>query len=221
VGALEYIPEPPCLGLFGECGGGAGALSRMETDDGDGDADGGDGDGDGGDGDGDGDGGGDGDGDGGDGDVSGELIDFHEWVGAVSCGCVGEVLREETKGGSKQQQQQQQQQKAAKPDDGGGAVEAHRWEGLLLPSHAGSALDFCRDAVDAGRVPWAALTLWGFADDPTPRSPSGGGGGGGRGKSGKIGQGGGGGRGGPDGGGDDLTFLVLPGDRYVMFSQPL
>ena len=75
------------------------------------------------------------------------------------------------------------------------------------------------------------LTLWGFPDDPTPRGfhsslSDGGSRGGCGGRSWRGGGGVGGGKRsgekwGADGGGDDLTFLVLPGDKYVMFSQPL
>jgi len=76
----------------------------------------------------------------GQGDVADELIEFHEWVGAVSCGCVG---REQC-----ERQSKDAKNTSAKVidhgDTGGGgggggggssSVEAHRWEGLLLPSH--------------------------------------------------------------------------------------
>ena len=67
----------------------------------------------------------------------------------------------------------------------------------------------------AGSVPWAALTAWGFADDPT-RSGLGSGGGGGGGVRGRRG-----GEGpGADGGADDITFVVLPGDRYILYTRP-
>ena len=149
MGALEYVPEPPSTGLFGGGnrggggGGGDGAAAAaagrggvigMETGDEDADGD-------------------------GDGDVSSELIEFHEWVGVVSCGCAGEILREETLQGSNKQRKQKtasepppEETRGGVGGDGGvGAnLETHRWEGLLLPSHAERALDFCRDVVDAG-----------------------------------------------------------------------
>jgi len=210
VGALDYVPALPSLGRSERHGG---ASNQMETDGGEGD----------------GIGNGDEDGVGVQGVdmVSHELIDFHEWVGAVSCGCVGRILREETRQtqnlstGSKGpkvhtecSEDSKRPQKSTTPETE--AMEAHKWEGLLLPSHAASALDFCRVAVDTGGAPWAALTLWGFADDPAPPTRANGGA---RGKGGTCG-GGGGGQGAGGGGGDELTFLVLPGDRYVMFSQP-
>ena len=100
----------------------------------------------------------DGDGDG-EWDVSSELIEFHEWVGAVSCGCTGEILREETLQGSTKKHKQTASEPP--PEEtrggvggdggvGGATLETHRWEGLLLPSHAERALDFCRGVVDAG-----------------------------------------------------------------------
>ena len=49
-------------------------------------------------------------------------------------------------------------------------AEAHRWEGLLTPRMVRSAVEFCADLVDSGRYPWAAVTSWGFPEDPT-RAP--------------------------------------------------
>jgi hypothetical protein len=123
-------------------------------------------------------------------DAAAALASFHEYVGAISCGC----------------------------DVGGDAVEAHRWEGLLGPRRVEAALSFCRDAVTAGAAPWAALTAWGFADDPSAEWAGGkvkGGKGGNAPRSGMRSH-----RGGGGGWGDDITFVVLPGDGYVMYSNP-
>ena len=51
-----------------------------------------------------------------------------------------------------------------------------------------SALEFCIDKVAGGDVPWAAVTSWGFPEDPTRA-------------------------------GLETTFAVLPGGRYLMFSD--
>ena len=101
-------------------------------------------------------------------DVASSLAGFHEWIGAVACGCEGGDVGED-----------------------GDAVtvgEAHRWEGLLTPRMVRSALEFCIDKVAGGDVPWAAVTSWGFPEDPTRA-------------------------------GLETTFAVLPGGRYLMFSD--
>lgn len=191
LGDLGDVPELPAAGLFERREGGA--PMRMDTDDGDGDGseEGGERDAD-------------------REDLSRRLFDFHEWIGSVTCGCIGSVLRKDTTKtrscGPESCQQRLGKLVPVPEGNGGGAVEVHRWEGLLLPSHASSALDFCREAVNSGRVPWAVLTLWGYADDPTERSssPSS------KARSKTIGE-----------RGNDLTFLVLPSDRYVMFSTPM
>lgn len=81
-----------------------------------------------------------------------------------------------------------------------GFAATRRWEGLLTPGRVDAALAFCRRTVRDGKAPWTALTTWGFADDPSREGGAGG-----------------------DGGfpaGNHLTFVVLPVDRYVMFSVP-
>ena len=104
-------------------------------------------------------------------DMASSLAGFHEWIGAVACGCEGGDVVED--------------------GDAGDAVtvgEAHRWEGLLTPRMVRSALEFCIDKVAGGDVPWAAVTSWGFPEDPTQA-------------------------------GLETTFAVLPGGRYLMFSD--
>ena len=115
-------------------------------------------------------------------DAAAALASFHEYVGMISCGC----------------------------DVGGDVVEAHRWEGLLGSRRVEAALSFCRDAVNGGAAPWAAVTAWGFADDPSAEKA-----GGCAARSGMMSH-----RRGGGGLGDDITFVVLPGDGYVMYSSP-
>ena len=81
-------------------------------------------------------------------------------------------------------------------------VERHRWEGFFVPDDVIAALAFCRRVVAGGAKPWAALTAWGFPDDPSRDTAldTGGDGGG-------------------LGGGEHVTFVVVPGDGYVMYTQ--
>ena len=109
------------------------------------------------------------------------LSDFHEWLGEVSSAETAEV-----------------QDAAA----GTSRVERHRWEGFFLPDDVIAALAFCRRVVAGGAKPWAALTTWGFPDDPSRITA----------------QDTGGDRGGL-GGGEHVTFVVVPGDGYVMYTQ--
>lgn len=45
-------------------------------------------------------------------------------------------------------------------------VEARRWRGMIPPSFARARLATARELVDSGTVPWAIITIWGFADSP-------------------------------------------------------
>ena len=109
------------------------------------------------------------------------LSDFHEWLGEVSCAETAEA-RGAAAGTSR--------------------VERHRWEGFFVPDDVIAALAFCRRVVAGGAKPWAALTAWGFPDDPSRDTAldTGGDGGG-------------------LGGGEHVTFVVVPGDGYVMYTQ--
>ena len=113
------------------------------------------------------------DGDGYDGDVASRLAGFHEWIGAVAAG----IGREAGVGAAGDRV----------------VAEAHRWEGLLTPRMVRSAVEFCADLVDSGRYPWAAVTSWGFPEDPT-RAPG----------ASECGE---------------LTFAVTPGGRYLLFAD--
>ena len=108
---------------------------------------------------------------------------FHEWIGAVAAG-VGREAWVGTAG-------DQEAWVGTAGDDV--VAEAHRWEGLLTPRMVRSAVEFCADAVDSGWYPWAAVTSWGFPEDPT-RAP------------------------GASGCGE-LTFAVTPGGRYLLFAD--
>ena len=97
---------------------------------------------------------------------------FHEWIGAAAAG-IG-------------------------PGAGSGPRATARRrgapvEGLLTPRMVRSAAEFCADLADSGRYPWAAVTTWGFPEDPT-RAP------------------------GASGCGE-LTFAVTPGGRYLLFAD--
>lgn len=109
------------------------------------------------------------------------LSDFHEWLGEVSCAETAEV-RGTAAGTSR--------------------VERHRWEGFFVPDDVIAALAFCRRVVAVGAQPWAALTAWGFPDDPSRETALDAGG-----------------DGGGLGGGEHVTFVVVPGDGYVMYTQ--
>ena len=55
-----------------------------------------------------------------------------------------------------------------------GFAATRRWEGLLTPGRVDRALAFCRRTVRDEKAPWAALTTWGFADDPSREGGAGG-----------------------------------------------
>eukprot|EP01127_Copromyxa_protea_P024693 TRINITY_DN9850_c0_g1_i1.p1 TRINITY_DN9850_c0_g1~~TRINITY_DN9850_c0_g1_i1.p1 ORF type:complete len:349 (+),score=44.12 TRINITY_DN9850_c0_g1_i1:125-1048(+) len=70
------------------------------------------------------------------------------------------------------------------------------WKGIIPPSFVLKQLNFLRQQVDSGALPWASLTVWGFEDTPISwrecqhfHSIS---------------------------GENDYSFLILPGDNYVM-----
>ena len=127
-----------------------------------------------------------GDGDDGDdcGDVATRLAGFHEWIGAAAAGVGREAWvgtagdqeawvrrRGSTAGDQEAWVGTAGDQEAWVGTAGDDVVaEAHRWEGLLTPRMVRSAVEFCADAVDSGRYPWAAVTSWGFPEDPT-RAP--------------------------------------------------
>ena len=71
-----------------------------------------------------------------------------------------------------------------------------------MPDDVIAALAFCRRVVAVGAQPWAALTAWGFPDDPSRDTALDAGG-----------------DGGGLGGGEHVTFVVVPGDGYVMYTQ--
>lgn len=121
---------------------------------------------------------------------------FHEWLGKLSsvgnsgtqtsppCVCGGE--------------------KDVSDRDDPSFVEKHRWSGFMNPNQTRSALSFCRALVKDGTFPWAAVTTWGFPDDPSRFAvPLNGGG-----EVTAI------------GGAEHVTFVVVPGDGYVMYTQP-
>tara|TARA_B100000767_G_C19679225_1_gene498800 strand:- start:56 stop:1159 length:1104 start_codon:yes stop_codon:yes gene_type:complete len=110
-------------------------------------------------------------------DIAETLSTFHEWLGKVCCGKYNE-------------------------GDGDFAIETHVWSGFLIPTQTTRALQFCREQVRDGK-PWAAMTTWGFPDDP----------------SGGNKMDGGGNLGGLQGGGH-VSFVIVPGDGYVMYTQP-
>lgn len=123
-------------------------------------------------------------------DAAEALEAFFDWLGELTLGWSGEEDADGDVNGVGAAGEGANVKRAA----------TRRWEGLLTPGYVDRALAFCRRAVRDGKAPWAALTTWGFADDPSRESGAGG-----------------------DGGfpaGDHLTFVVLPGDRYVMFSVP-
>jgi hypothetical protein len=113
------------------------------------------------------------------------LSEFHEWLGEVSCAETGLGVRGEGAGTEIR-----------------GNVERHRWEGFFVPDDVIAALFFCRRVVAGGAKPWAALTAWGFPDDPSRDTAVDAGG-----------------DGGGLGGGEHVTFVVVPGDGYVMYTQ--
>lgn len=123
-------------------------------------------------------------------DAAEALEAFFDWLGELTLGWSGEEDADGDVNGVGAAGEGANVKRAA----------TRRWEGLLTPGYVDRALAFCRRAVRDGKAPWAALTTWGFADDPSREGGAGG-----------------------DGGfpaGDHLTFVVLPGDRYVMFSVP-
>lgn len=52
-----------------------------------------------------------------------------------------------------------------------GRAHATRWTGLVTPEQVASACGSARSAVDSCAAPWAALTVWGFADSPVAWTP--------------------------------------------------
>jgi hypothetical protein len=116
------------------------------------------------------------------------LSAFHEWLGEVSR---GEEIDGESVAGSDQTDARER------------AVERHRWEGFFVPDQTLRVLSLCRQLVLVGAKPWAALTTWGFPDDPSRETPFDRGG-----DRGDV------------GGGEHVTFVVVPGDGYVVYTRP-
>ena len=74
-----------------------------------------------------------------------------------------------------------------------------QWQGLLPPCSVEDAVGLCRQAVQGGACPWAAVWVWGFADAPSSW------------------HGVEHGRGALMGGENDFVVLVLPDGHYTLF----
>jgi hypothetical protein len=121
------------------------------------------------------------------------LSALHTWLGAVACGVAGTVAtaavpwRHEPTGAAAGGED------AAADDDHAvasssagyewplqapwagerdGWAEAHRWRGLLTPAHVSGAVATAAAAVASGAAPWAAVSVWGFADSPVAWLPA-------------------------------------------------
>eukprot|EP00271_Cylindrocystis_brebissonii_P017315 TRINITY_DN4463_c0_g1_i3.p1 TRINITY_DN4463_c0_g1~~TRINITY_DN4463_c0_g1_i3.p1 ORF type:complete len:264 (+),score=44.45 TRINITY_DN4463_c0_g1_i3:87-878(+) len=79
-----------------------------------------------------------------------------------------------------------------------GQVYALRWSGLILSNQVLACLEQAREMIKNQRVGWAVVNVWGFTDSPVSW--------GGR-EHGFV-----------EGGNNDFTFFVLPGDSYILFS---
>ena len=139
------------------------------------------------------------------------LAAFHEWLGALSNASA--VAAEEEDGGgssepaSEEDGSSERGASSSSPSSAAFFAERHSWEGLLSPSRVAAALAFAREmARTRPGCEWAAVTLWGFAADPTAG----------------VGGGPDGGRRGDAGERDHLTFVALapPRDGYVAFWSP-
>ncbi|KAK9816954.1 hypothetical protein WJX72_007362 [[Myrmecia] bisecta] len=72
---------------------------------------------------------------------------FFHWLSALSCGITGAGM-----------------------EDGDHRmtcdIQSSRWAGFISHSQVAACLEVCRGLVDAGGLPWVALSAWGFADVP-------------------------------------------------------
>jgi len=140
------------------------------------------------------------------------LAALHDWLGAVAAGVAGEAAADAAPWRHTPAAADVAEEEAQEAAAGGwplgepwagqrnGWAEAHRWRGLLAPAHVASAVAAARALVAAGGAPWAALTLWGFADSPVAW----------------LGDGG---EAAPRGAGaNDACLLLLPKDRWLLLT---
>eukprot|EP00128_Syssomonas_multiformis_P010546 Colp12_sorted_trinity150504_noHs@20618 len=80
-----------------------------------------------------------------------------------------------------------------------GPATAIRWQGLLAPQRILPLLQPLRASVNAGLVPWAAMTVWGFRDAPVTWDLE---------LHGRL-----------IGGGVSYTFVCFPGDDYWLIQS--
>jgi ribonuclease P/MRP protein subunit RPP40 len=126
------------------------------------------------------------------------LSALHAWLGAVACGAAGTVAtaavpwrHEPTSaaGGDGADTEEDAAADAAAAasssssagyewplqapwaGERGGWAEAHRWRGLLTPALVAGAVRTAASAIASGAAPWAAVSVWGFADSPVAWLP--------------------------------------------------
>eukprot|EP00741_Cyanophora_paradoxa_P013378 tig00020685_g12918.t1 len=120
--------------------------------------------------------------------------DLFEWLGLVSCRLVGELSgREEDRPDEFVSGYECGLRRAA-----GGAGHCIRWRGPVPPALPAAYIDPLRALVNAGRVPFAAVSTWGAREAPVSF--------------------GGARRGRLLGGEHDAALVLLPGDRYFLYA---
>eukprot|EP00898_Chlorokybus_atmophyticus_P005156 jgi/Chlat1/5641/Chrsp369S05395 len=144
-----------------------------------------------------------------------------DWIGAVSSGIVGQVsvvsqtpasplpslpmLRGWERDNTKAWPWSSTQVDASVPntaphsdDTSASSTVAARWTGMLAPAQVLAAIDFARSTVASKQLPWAVVSVWGFADSPVSWH---------RAEHGFAFT-----------GENDYALLLLPSDNYILFS---
>ena len=162
------------------------------------------------------------------------LFDFHEWVGGVACGFVGRVVAHRTFNGGGGEVVGDDSSVAWTLPSAAAAgfqnvevdftpgeatalgssvaaeeayVDVHTRRGLLTPPVITACLASVREAVNAGASPWGVVTAWSFSNLPPIVAPI------------SVAD---------HAASDSCTgatpshycFLVLPDDRYVVYTSP-
>ncbi|GBG77691.1 hypothetical protein CBR_g24137 [Chara braunii] len=128
------------------------------------------------------------------------LSAVHEWVGAISCGAAGGIIRASTSDGD-EYVNAVSSYKWPIPHRGQatrGDGNTTRWTGMFTPAQVAAFLERARSFVRSGRAPWCAFSVWGFADSPVSWDGA---------EHGYL-----------LGGENDYTFLLFPNDKYIRFS---
>eukprot|EP00038_Savillea_parva_P012852 m.207342 g.207342 ORF g.207342 m.207342 type:complete len:358 (-) comp23693_c0_seq1:35-1108(-) len=85
-----------------------------------------------------------------------ELVDFSEWLGAISCHLDIDGSPETY----------HSTMVCPEPSTVVPALITQRWQGLVTPHRVAALVAAASSVVSSGLVPWVAVTVWGFQDTP-------------------------------------------------------